>query len=81
MQEWKKIQHVARISNYFSISSQTALHHEKNRIAYCRYAASAGSLVVHTVLIIFLIRCYRNFGMGLKEKGKASFNCNYLPFQ
>lgn len=47
---------------------QTALNHEANRIAYCRYAASAGSLVVHIVLIIFLVRCYRNFGMGLKEK-------------
>ncbi|KAK8377844.1 hypothetical protein O3P69_014054 [Scylla paramamosain] len=50
---------------------QTALNHEEHveiRIAYCRYAASAGSLVVHTVLIIFLARCYRNFGMGLKEK-------------
>ena len=53
---------------------QTALNHEEHkeiRIAHCRYAASAGSLVVHTVLIIFLVRCYRNFGMGLKEKGKG----------
>lgn len=47
---------------------QTAVLHETDRIADCRYAASAGSLVVHVVLMIFLVRCYRNFGMGLKQK-------------
>ncbi|XP_069158583.1 uncharacterized protein [Procambarus clarkii] len=49
--------------------TQTALSKEENLIAECRYAASAGSLIVHIVLIYLLVRCYRNFGLGLKEKG------------
>ncbi|XP_069161952.1 uncharacterized protein [Procambarus clarkii] len=48
--------------------TQTALSKEENLIAECRYAASAGSLIVHIVLIYLLVRCYRNFGLGLKEK-------------
>ncbi|XP_045618880.2 uncharacterized protein [Procambarus clarkii] len=48
--------------------TQTALSKEENLIAECRYAASAGSLIVHIVLIYLMVRCYRNFGLGLKEK-------------
>ncbi|XP_042226628.1 uncharacterized protein LOC121869357 [Homarus americanus] len=47
---------------------QTALNQDVNLIAQCRYAASSGSLLVHIVLIVFMIKCYRNFGLGLKEK-------------
>ncbi|XP_063604558.1 uncharacterized protein LOC134780036 [Penaeus indicus] len=48
--------------------TQTAVKHETTLIAQCRYAASAGSLIVHLILIILMVKCYRNFGLGLKEK-------------
>ncbi|XP_071551891.1 uncharacterized protein [Panulirus ornatus] len=46
---------------------KTAMNQETS-IAQCRYAASAGSLLVHIILIASMVRCYRNFGQGLKEK-------------
>ncbi|KAK3862342.1 hypothetical protein Pcinc_031791 [Petrolisthes cinctipes] len=57
--------HIAYV--LFSII-QTAIHHKVDLISNCRYAASVGSLVVHSLLIRFMIKCYKNFGMGLKEK-------------
>nr|XP_045619009.1 uncharacterized protein LOC123770877 [Procambarus clarkii] len=56
------------IDTLVSFMIQTALSKEENLIAECRYAASAGSLIVHIVLIYLMVRCYRNFGLGLKEK-------------
>ncbi|KAK8742158.1 hypothetical protein OTU49_002147 [Cherax quadricarinatus] len=47
---------------------QTALNHGSSLIAECRYAASAGSIIVHILLIVLMVKCYRNFGLGLKEK-------------
>lgn len=62
------------------MDEQTARRKESNLLAECRYAACALSLLVHIILIVFMSRCYRNFGRGLKEKGTVTILLRWCSF-
>lgn len=45
----------------------------KNIITYCVIVSGALAILVWLILMIELVRVFRNFGKGLKERGKFSF--------